>query len=214
MSRDAGSIPAASTKERACEKVASLFYFLTGVRQISENGAPGTPFQGELGPMNTGDGGAVYASPVRFDENRIRAAAIYCSDGRFGEQCDDFLHNALRLPRYDRLAAPGGAACLAGHFFAYREEEALLEHLRFLIAVHGLERLVLIAHQDCAYYTGRLHVPAGQLETRQRTDLQAAAERVRALARGLRVEAFFARKGADGAVRFEAVGGIGGIEQR
>ena len=36
-----------------------------------------------------------YASPLRFDENRIRAAAIYCSDGRFGEHFDDFLHNGL-----------------------------------------------------------------------------------------------------------------------
>jgi hypothetical protein len=153
--------------------------------------------------MNTRDGAAVYESPVRFDENRIRAAAIYCSDGRFGEQCDDFLHNALRLPRYDRLAVPGGAACLAGHFFAYREEEALIEHLRFLLTAHGLERLVLIAHQDCAYYTGRLHVPAAQLESRQQSDLQAAAERVRGLARGLLVNAFFARKQPDGTVRFE-----------
>ena len=35
------------------------------------------------------------------------AAAVYCSDGRFGEHVDDFLHNALKLPRYDRLAVPG-----------------------------------------------------------------------------------------------------------
>ena len=30
---------------------------------------------------------------------------------------------ALGLPRYDRLAVPGGAACLAGYFATYREEE-------------------------------------------------------------------------------------------
>ena len=47
---------------------------------------------------------------MRFDENRIRAAALYCSDGRFGEQIDDFLHNGLKLPRCDRLVVPGGAA--------------------------------------------------------------------------------------------------------
>ena len=58
----------------------------------------------------------VYKSSAPFDESRIRAAAVYCSDGRFGEQFDDFLHNGLKLPRCDRLAVPGGAASLAGHF--------------------------------------------------------------------------------------------------
>ena len=32
----------------------------------------------------------VYDSSFPFDENRIGAAAVYCSDGRFGEQFDDF----------------------------------------------------------------------------------------------------------------------------
>ena len=100
----------------------------------------------------------VYDSAIPFDAARMGAAAVYCSDGRFGEQCDDFLHNALGLPRYDRLAVPGGAACLAGYFATYREEDAVLEQLKFLIEVHELRRVVLIAHQDCAFYTTRLEV--------------------------------------------------------
>jgi hypothetical protein len=146
---------------------------------------------------------SAYASPLRFDENRIRAAAVYCSDGRFGEHFDDFLHNGLGLPRYDRLAVPGGAACLAGHLSACREEDGLVEQLHFLIKVHGLQRLVLIAHQDCAFYGERLHVPAAQLETRQREDVQLAVERIRSIARSLVVDAFFARKEPDGTIRFE-----------
>ena len=101
--------------------------------------------------MDQPDDRTVHESPARFDENRVRAAAVYCSDGRFGEHFDDFLHTALKLPRYDRLAVPGGAACLAGHFLAFREEEGMLEQLRFLVKVHGLERLVLIAHQDSRF---------------------------------------------------------------
>jgi hypothetical protein len=155
--------------------------------------------------MNTPGESAAYESSVRFDENRIRAAAVYCSDGRFGEHCDDFLHNALELPRYDRLALPGGAACLAGHFLAYREEEGLVEQLRFLIKAHGLERLVLIAHQDCAFYTERLRVSPRQLETQQREDMQTAIQRVRSFDRSLRVDVFFARKQADGTIRFESL---------
>jgi hypothetical protein len=41
---------------------------------------------------------ATYHSPIPFNSERIRAAAVYCSDGRYGEQFDDFLHNALGLP--------------------------------------------------------------------------------------------------------------------
>ena len=155
--------------------------------------------------MNPQEQPSAYESRLRFDENRIRAAAVYCSDGRFGEQCDDFLHNALQLPRYDRLAVPGGAASLAGHFLAHREEEGLVEQLRFLIKAHGLQRVVLIAHQDCAYYTERLHLSPRQVETQQREDMQTAAERLRSLAHGLLIDVFFARKQADGAIRFESL---------
>ncbi len=81
-----------------------------------------------------------YESSMRYDSNRIRAAAVYCSDGRFGEQFDDLLQNFLTLPRYDRLAIPGGSACLARHFATYREEEGVYEQLRFLVDVHGLEQ--------------------------------------------------------------------------
>jgi hypothetical protein len=155
--------------------------------------------------MAARDDSPVHESSMRFDENRIHAAALYCSDGRFGEHFDDFLHRTLALPRYDRLAVPGGVACLAGHFLAWREEEGLIEQLRFLIKVHGLERLVLIAHQDCAFYTEWLHVSPPQLETQQREDLQTAVQRIHSLSLSLTVDAFFARKHADGAIRFETL---------
>ena len=57
--------------------------------------------------MNAGNEIADYESPLRFHENRIRAAAVYCSDGRLGDQVDDFLKNALNLPQYHHLAVPG-----------------------------------------------------------------------------------------------------------
>jgi hypothetical protein len=155
--------------------------------------------------MNAQEKSAVFGSAERFDENRIRAAAVYCSDGRYGEHFDDFLHNALKLPRYDRLAVPGGAACLAGHFSSFREEEGVIEQLRFLIKAHGIERVVLIAHQDCVFYTERLRVSPLQVETQQREDTEAAVRRIRSLASGLTVDAFFARKHSDGTIQFEAM---------
>jgi hypothetical protein len=155
--------------------------------------------------MTSDSKSTAYHSPVRFDANRIGAAAVYCSDGRFGEHFDDFLHNALQLPRYDRLALPGGAACLAGHFLAFKEEEALLDQLRFLVKVHGIERVVLVAHQDCAFYTERLHVSPAQVELKQREDMEAAVRRVHSFAQGVTVDTFFARKHPNGAIQFESM---------
>lgn len=146
-----------------------------------------------------------YESAFGFDTERIHAAAVYCSDGRFGEQFDDLLHNALGLPRYDRLAVPGGAACLASHFQTYREDQGVFEQLRFLVNVHGLEHVVLIAHEHCAFYTERLHVSPLQLESQQRDDMRKAIQRVYTLSPTLAVSAFFARQHWNGMIRFERV---------
>src|SRR6202042_3386025 len=90
--------------------------------------------------------GEAYTSDIPFDHDRIGAAAVYCSDGRYGDQMDDFLHLSLGLPRYDRVAIPGGAASLAHH------PRALDRQLRFLVEAHALTRVVMIAHQDCGFY--------------------------------------------------------------
>ncbi|MHC4349319.1 MAG: carbonic anhydrase [Planctomycetota bacterium] len=146
----------------------------------------------------------VYESVVPYEDARIQAAAVYCSDGRFGEQCDDFLHNALGLPRYDRVAVPGGPACLAGHFAAYREEDAVKAQLEFLISAHKLQRVVLIAHQDCAFYTTFLDVSSVGLAEQQREDLLKAAARVQELGKDLRVDAYFALR-HEALIAFEPV---------
>ncbi len=146
-----------------------------------------------------------YESSLPFDVRRIGAAAVYCSDGRFGEQCDDLLHNGLLLPRYDRVAVPGGAACLAGHFAAYREEEAVMEQLRFLVKVHGLERVILIAHENCAFYSERLFVLPFELESKQQEDMKKAVRRVSSLSEKLAVDAYFARIHGGNVVRFESM---------
>jgi hypothetical protein len=148
--------------------------------------------------------GAPFVSSVPFEEARIRAASLYCSDGRYGEQFDDFLHNALALPRYDRLAVPGGPACLTGRLDVFWEGHSAQQALDFLATVHGLERLVLIQHQGCAFYRQWLKVRDEALEARQLDDLHKAAELMRRRHPELRVDAFFARR-LEAEVRFEPV---------
>ena len=144
-----------------------------------------------------------FVAKTPFDAERIGAAAVYCSDGRYGDQFDEFLHGALGLPRYDRVAAPGGPACLASHSVAIREQGAMEKELRFLITAHDLKRVVFIAHQDCGFYK-QVKLWGVTLEEQQRRDMAKAAEAVRGWGLDVAVDAYFARK-VEGRVRFERV---------
>ncbi|MFO0858444.1 MAG: carbonic anhydrase [Phycisphaerales bacterium] len=147
---------------------------------------------------------APYESRLAYEHKRIHAAAIYCSDGRVGEHFDDFLQNGLGLPRYDRVALPGGPACMAGHPQAHLEEQGVIDELHFLVEAHSLKRIVLIAHDSCAFYTTRLELADRRLELVQRADLVRAAAVVARVTGLSAIEAYFARLG-DGKVRFEPV---------
>jgi hypothetical protein len=148
--------------------------------------------------------GELYASPIPYEGERIRAAAVYCSDGRIGDHVDDFLHTGLGLPRYDRLACPGGPVALAGRLSSFWECHSVEEQLRFLLRVHDVSQVVLIAHQPCAYYLQRLRVAAAELEAQQRRDLELAAWAVQRAEPTLEVAGFIAW--AEGErLRFEKV---------
>ncbi len=149
-------------------------------------------------------GGTAYESSVPYERARIHAAAIYCSDGRVGEHFDDFLQNGLKLPRYDRVALPGGPACLADHAQVHFQAQGVVDELKFLIEVHGLKRAVLIAHEGCAFYTARLELKDRRLELVQRADLVRAAASVRRVTGLDAVEAYYAHH-AGGGIRFEPV---------
>jgi len=145
-----------------------------------------------------------YESKLPYHTRRMHAAAMYCSDGRVCAQYDDFLQNGLKLPRYDRVALPGGPACLAGYARARIEEAGVLDELKFLADEHKLERIVLIQHEDCAFYTKLLEVREQSLEQLQKADLVRAAHMVRHVIGVERVEGYFARRVESG-VAFEPV---------
>jgi hypothetical protein len=147
----------------------------------------------------------IFASTVPFEAERIAAVAIYCSDGRYGDQFDEFMHCHLCLPRYDRLAIPGGAAWLGWRSSASLGHYGLLsDQLDFLVQVHDLRRAVLIAHYGCAYYLRRHVGDADSLLPTQIQDLQDAANTVRNRYTRLQVETYLAR--ADrGVVSFEPI---------
>lgn len=145
-----------------------------------------------------------YESKARYESARIHAAAVYCSDGRLGEHFDDFLQNGLNLPRYDRVALPGGPACLAGHPQAHLEEKGVMDELQFLVEVHRLKRVVLLAHESCAFYVTRLEMKEPRMELLQKADLVRAAAVVHRVTGLEAIEGYFARM-VEGRVKFERV---------
>lgn len=145
-----------------------------------------------------------FRSLLRYDPQRMHVAAVYCSDGRVGEHFDDFLQNGLGLPRYDRVALPGGPASLAGYAEARVAQEGAVDELKFLIEAHGLTRVVLIQHEACAFYTARLKVTEKQIEHLQRADLVRAAYFIRHVTGLDRIDGYFARR-TEQAICFEQV---------
>lgn len=135
-----------------------------------------------------------YVSKLPYHGERINAAAMYCADGRVGEHFDDFMQQGLKLPRYDRLALPGGPACLAGYTEARLEEEGVIDELQFLVTAHKLSRIVLIQHQGCAFYTNRLKVREQSLEQLQKADLVRAAYTIRHWIKLEQIEGYFLRR--------------------
>ncbi len=140
----------------------------------------------------------VFSSMEVWNPERIGAAAIYCSDGRWGEAFDEFCHRRLQIPRYDRLAIPGGPGCFApADAAANKQCEAALDQLGFLVQAHKLERIVLITHYGCAHYGERLGRPAEQCLPVQLDDARAVAQTLRDWFPGITVEAYLAmRKGS------------------
>ena len=140
-----------------------------------------------------------FVSSVAFEPARIDAAAVYCSDGRFGAAFDDFLHRGLSLAKVDRLAVPGGPATLAGV-----SGQGIVDELKFLVDAHELRRVVLIQHAGCAFYAGRLGVGEASAEQLQLADLARAAYTVRQALGDLAIDGFFARVDAN-AITFDRV---------
>src|SRR5882724_2654125 len=103
---------------------------------------------------------AAFEASEPWNPQRIRALAMYCSDGRWGDAFDEFCHDRLWIPRYDRFAVPGGPAWLSeprqNPSPGYRSlSGAAWEQLSLLVRVHELQRIVLIAHYGCAFYMER-----------------------------------------------------------
>ena len=137
---------------------------------------------------------SVFASLERWHQERIKALALYCSDGRWGEAFDEFCHKHLQIPRYDRLAVPGGPACLVAADDRADSCQTTHQHLDFLVRVHELQQIVLITHYGCAYYGQRLQKSPKDCLPAQREDVRTVAATLLRWYPNVRVEAYLAMR--------------------
>src|SRR5207253_764292 len=105
---------------------------------------------------------------------------------------DEFCHQRLLIPRYDRWAVAGGPALLVSRVANRDLYQAARTQLGFLARVHELERMVLIAHYGCAFYGELLREPPEQCVAAQLDDLRAARKTLHQWFPALQVEAYFA----------------------
>jgi len=125
--------------------------------------------------------------------------AVFCSDERFVAATLEFLRRGLDMERCDLIVVAGGPA------FIPQSEAPLLERLDLLIKAHKIERVVLIAHDDCGYYKHRYpKLPPEKLRQQQREELLTAVSALRQ--KGIKAQAFFAFVD-NGEVMFEEVRG-------
>jgi carbonic anhydrase len=141
---------------------------------------------------------------IPFDAQHPDALALYCSDGRFTDAVEALLRE-LGYPRLDTLTIPGGAALLEHTSASLGGVETVRDAVSFLIAGHKTKHVVLVAHESCGYYKGRLPYDSPEsMLRRQLADLRAAERWLRSGFPGIEVTKFYAWR-AESAVEFEPI---------
>lgn len=136
---------------------------------------------------------AIFTARTAYDPTHPKALAVYCSDGRFTDAVEELLHS-LGHARLDTLTMPGGPALLHMRAASYSDVDATSRAANFLIRGHGIQQIVLLAHDNCGYYRHRYPADrAEQVYTRQLDDLRESARVVARMGSQLGVLLYYAR---------------------
>lgn len=135
-----------------------------------------------------------FRSPVAWREEFADTLVLYCADGRFVPQCEDFLMNGLQVKTCDHFVVPGGAGWLVLDALTFHAYDAAREHIGFLVQAHSLKRAILIVHEDCGFYRARFpNATVEAIYAAQIKDLRQAATTLTVWFPQLTVERYYAR---------------------
>ncbi len=144
----------------------------------------------------------------KLKRGEIETLVIHCGDYRFQAGFHEFLNSRLNLnENYDLMVIPGGPLSLTLFEYLPKFSWASWKWLRFFVEKHGIKRLILIQHQDCAFYKtmpAHLHDSAEPRE-RQEQDLRRAATTMKKDFPGLKVELYYAGWDATDRVTIDSI---------
>jgi hypothetical protein len=136
--------------------------------------------------------------------------AIHCGDYRFQAGFHEFLNKTLGLNgNYDLMVIPGGPLSLRLSDYLPNFSWASWEWFRFFVERHGIRRVVLIQHQDCAWYLtmpAHLH-DSPELRKRQEQDLDLIKKTLQKDLPELVVELYYAGWDANDQITIESIPG-------
>ena len=144
----------------------------------------------------------MFESRLPWNPERPNTVIITCVDGRWFHHFQEFARDHLNAgERTDFVAVPGGVEPLTLVDFVPKDFNFFRRRLESLVEAHGTERIVAIAHQDCAWYKAHTVGPFTlDLRDRQLRDLRRSAAWLRRVFPDVAVETYFAHL-ADGAPR-------------
>ena len=136
-----------------------------------------------------------YLTELPWNPDRPETVVITCVDGRWYRHFQEFAREHLKAgPCTDFMAVPGGVEPMTLEDDAPKDFNFFRRRLEALVEAHGTRRIVLIAHQDCAWYRSRLKdVSSETLRARQIADLRRATRWLRSRFAGIVVQPYFAR---------------------
>jgi hypothetical protein len=115
-----------------------------------------------------------------------------CKDYRFVQGIQAFVRERLRVPWYDLKATAGGVRPMLDA--PARVRAWIMDDIALVHRVHGVRRVVLAQHQDCAVYGGsRAFAGDADEAAFQRAQLLRARTALLAAMPDLTIRLFFAR---------------------
>jgi hypothetical protein len=93
---------------------------------------------------------SAYETEKQWQGDAPTTLVVACSDGRFQEEVDRFLHDELRIRQYDRFYVPGGAGALASSGMDYTRAHDFRAECSFLINAHRIRQVIFLFHGPAA----------------------------------------------------------------
>lgn len=120
----------------------------------------------------------------------LPALIICCKDYRYIQATQRFVRGRLKVRWYDLKATAGGLCALMDSPPMVRRW--IFKDVRLVYQLHGVRRMIIVQHQDCAAYGGAARFPHPMAE-RQFHALQfrRAQRYLQRRLPGVRVEGFF-----------------------